>query len=64
VADLHVWRLGPGHLGIMAVVVSHNPLSPTTTRRAFRGLTGYLTSISRYTAARATRPATSGNCTE
>lgn len=28
VADLHLWRLGPGHLGMMAVVVSNNPLSP------------------------------------
>ena len=25
VADLHVWRLGPGHLAAMVTVVSHHP---------------------------------------
>jgi len=40
VADLHVWRLGPGHLGIMAVVVSHNPLSPDHYKARLSGIDG------------------------
>jgi cation diffusion facilitator family transporter len=28
VSDLHLWRLGPGHLALMAVVVSDEPLPP------------------------------------
>jgi len=28
VADFHLWRLGPGHLGVLAVIVSHNPRPP------------------------------------
>jgi cation diffusion facilitator family transporter len=28
VADFHLWRLGPGHLGVLAVVVTHNPQPP------------------------------------
>ena len=28
VADLHLWRLGPGHFGVIASVVSHNPQPP------------------------------------
>jgi cation diffusion facilitator family transporter len=28
VADFHLWRLGPGHLGVLAVVVSQNPQPP------------------------------------
>lgn len=28
VADFHLWRLGPGHLGVLAVVVSRNPRTP------------------------------------
>jgi cation diffusion facilitator family transporter len=28
VADLHVWRLGPGHFGVIASVVSDRPESP------------------------------------
>jgi len=23
--DLHVWRLGPGHLGVVASILSHDP---------------------------------------
>ena len=40
VADLHVWRLGPGHLGIMAVVVSHNPLPPDHYKARLSGIDG------------------------
>jgi Co/Zn/Cd efflux system component len=28
VADLHLWRLGPGHLGVLAVVVTSKPRPP------------------------------------
>jgi cation diffusion facilitator family transporter len=28
VADFHLWRLGPGHLGVLAVVVSDKPRPP------------------------------------
>jgi cation diffusion facilitator family transporter len=27
-ADFHLWRLGPGHLGVLAVIVTHNPQPP------------------------------------
>ena len=40
VADLHVWRLGPGHLGMMAVVVSHHPLSPDHYKARLTGIDG------------------------
>ena len=40
VADLHVWRLGPGHLGIMSVVVCHNPLSPDHYKARLSGIDG------------------------
>lgn len=30
VADLHVWRLGPGHIGVIASVVSDAPQAPDT----------------------------------
>jgi cation diffusion facilitator family transporter len=28
VADFHLWRLGPGHLGVLAVLVTRNPRAP------------------------------------
>lgn len=28
VADLHLWRLGPGHLGVVASIVSDVPQAP------------------------------------
>jgi cation diffusion facilitator family transporter len=28
VADFHLWRLGPGHLAVLAVVVTHKPQPP------------------------------------
>jgi cation diffusion facilitator family transporter len=30
VADLHIWRLGPGHVGVIASVVSDSPQAPET----------------------------------
>jgi cation diffusion facilitator family transporter len=29
IRDLHLWRLGPGHYGLMASLNSHRPLSPS-----------------------------------
>jgi cation diffusion facilitator family transporter len=40
VADLHLWRLGPGHLGMMAVVISENPLSPDDYKARLTGIEG------------------------
>jgi cation diffusion facilitator family transporter len=40
VTDLHLWRLGPGHLGMMAVVVSDNPLSPDDYKARLTGIDG------------------------
>ena len=38
VSDLHLWRLGPGHLGLIAVVVSDHPAEPSTYKRRLAGL--------------------------
>ncbi len=40
VTDLHLWRLGPGHLGMIAVVVSDNPLSPDDYKARLAGIEG------------------------
>ena len=40
VADLHIWRLGPGHLGVMAVVVSDRPLPPDQYKSRLTGIAG------------------------
>lgn len=40
VTDPHLWRLGPGHLGMMAVVVSDNPLSPDDYKARLTGIDG------------------------
>jgi Co/Zn/Cd efflux system component len=28
VSDLHLWQLGPGHIGAIVSVVTHNPQAP------------------------------------
>ena len=33
VTDLHVWRVGPGRLAAIAVIVSHAPEPPDTYKR-------------------------------
>jgi Co/Zn/Cd efflux system component len=38
VSDLHLWRLGPGHLGLIAVVVSEHPAEPSAYKRRLAGL--------------------------
>lgn len=38
VADLHLWRLGPGHLGVIASVVSDGPQEPEAYKARLAGL--------------------------
>ena len=38
VVDLHLWRLGPGHLGVLAVIVSESPLPPEHYKARLSGI--------------------------
>ena len=38
VADLHIWRLGPGHVGIIASVVSDAPQAPDVYKARLSGV--------------------------
>ena len=38
VADLHLWRLGPGHSGMIATVVSEAPLAPEVYKQRLEGI--------------------------
>ena len=40
VSDLHLWRLGPGHTGVIAAVVSDRPQPPSVYKRRLDGLAG------------------------
>jgi cation diffusion facilitator family transporter len=40
VADLHLWRLGPGHTGLIASVISDHPHDPQWYRNRLDGITG------------------------
>ena len=40
VADLHVWRLGPGHTGLIAAIVSDRPQPPIAYKERLAGLAG------------------------
>jgi len=40
VADLHLWRLGPGHLAVIAVLVTQRPRSPDDYRSMLVGIEG------------------------
>jgi cation diffusion facilitator family transporter len=40
VTDLHVWRLGPGHLGVVAVIVSEHPRAPDYYKARLAGIEG------------------------
>jgi cation diffusion facilitator family transporter len=40
VADLHFWRLGPGHVGVIASVVSDDPKPPEHYKSRLAGLAG------------------------
>jgi cation diffusion facilitator family transporter len=38
--DLHVWQVGPGHIAVMASVVSQTPQPPAVYKRRLEGLAG------------------------
>lgn len=40
VSDLHLWRLGPGHAGLIAAVVSDHPQEPSAYKRRLEGIAG------------------------
>lgn len=40
VSDLHLWRLGPGHLGMIASIVSDRPQAPDVYKRRVGGVAG------------------------
>jgi cation diffusion facilitator family transporter len=40
VSDLHLWRLGPGHAGVIAAVVSDRPQAPSAYKRRLDGIAG------------------------
>ena len=40
VSDLHLWRLGPGHLAAVISIVTHDPRSPDQYKRRLSGLAG------------------------
>jgi cation diffusion facilitator family transporter len=40
VADLHLWRLGPGHTGVTVSIVTHEPLPPSDYKQRLAGIAG------------------------
>ncbi len=38
VSDLHLWRLGPGHAGLIATVVSDRPQAPAAYKARLAGI--------------------------
>ena len=40
VSDLHLWRLGPGHLAAIISLVSHDPRSPDQYKKRLSGMPG------------------------
>jgi cation diffusion facilitator family transporter len=40
VGDLHLWRLGPGHAGMIASVISHDPQDPDVYKRRLSAIGG------------------------
>jgi cation diffusion facilitator family transporter len=40
VSDLHLWRLGPGHTGLIACVVSDRPQKPSAYKQRLDGIAG------------------------
>jgi cation diffusion facilitator family transporter len=40
VSDLHLWRLGPGHVGVIAAVVSDKPRAPSAYKARLEGIEG------------------------
>jgi len=40
VSDLHLWRLGPGHVGLIAAVVADRPQAPAVYKHRLDGIAG------------------------
>jgi len=40
VSDLHLWRLGPGHSGLIVTIISHRPQSPAIYKEQLAGIDG------------------------
>ena len=40
VVDLHLWRLGPGHLAVIAAVVTESPRAPDDYKARLAGIDG------------------------
>jgi hypothetical protein len=40
VCDLHLWRLGPGHAGVIASVVADHPQAPSVYKQRLDGIEG------------------------
>jgi cation diffusion facilitator family transporter len=40
VCDLHLWRLGPGHVGLITAVVSDHPQAPSAYKHRLDGIAG------------------------
>jgi cation diffusion facilitator family transporter len=40
VSDLHLWRLGPGHVGLIAAVVADHPQAPAVYKHRLDGIAG------------------------
>lgn len=40
VCDLHLWRLGPGHVGLIAAMVSDHPQAPSAYKHRLEGISG------------------------
>jgi cation diffusion facilitator family transporter len=38
--DLHLWRLGPGHSGVIASVITHHPQEPEAYKQRLAGIEG------------------------
>ncbi len=59
VTDLHVWRLGPGHLGVLAAIVSDHPRAPDHYKARLAGIEGLshvAIEVNPYTAPSGDRP--------
>lgn len=40
VADLHLWQVGPGHLAVVASIVTHQPQPPSAYKAKLKGIAG------------------------
>ena len=40
VADLHLWRLGPGHSGLIVTIISDRPQPPVVYKEQLLGIDG------------------------